>query len=136
MDSEPELKHEILRMLHHRWTRHRAYLLRESGYTWVEIAVVLNLHETTVRKYYQEGEKEAEFQGTLHYFLSVRSRKWLISQGIDPKAADAPSLAEKLVRRPLRRVRRMPGYGAGRITRDEILDAVDLIRVVGARAGS
>jgi predicted transcriptional regulator len=123
--DEWKLKTEVFRMLDPRWTRHRAFILREIGYTWVEIAHALGMHETTVRIYYKHGEKENEHFGTLNYFLSVRARKWLTSKAIDPTLPGADGQALAAVKWYYK-----TRSGLGAATRDEILNAVDFFREV------
>lgn len=119
------LKIEVFRVLDPRWIRHRCFILRETGYTWVEIAHALDMHESTIRNYYREGEREAEHDGTLNYFLSERARKWLLSKGIDPTATDAALAAQGAI--ALAYGQRRSGLGLA--TRNEILTAIELLHV-------
>lgn len=124
MDSEHEVKAETLRMLDPRWHWYRAVLLRETGFTWLEIAEALDRHFTTVQKYYKYGVKELEVEGTLHFYLSDRTRKLLQHYEVGTCSSCAPQQALPVARSYFEN-KRLKGVGRG--TALEILNAIDCL---------
>src|SRR5689334_15705850 len=120
--DEQDLKTELFRMLDQRWMFHRSFFLHERGAGWNSIALVLNRHVSTVKNYYRSGREENKHYGTLHYLLSSRSRNKLKELGVDATQPDAPDRALRLIDTMYGR-----STGLGRLTRDEILNAIDLL---------
>jgi hypothetical protein len=130
------IKDEIFRLLNERWHFHRFYFLRQAGLSCDEISEIYDYHPNTIRSYAKRGEREAEHEGTLHYFLSERTRKWLLARGVDTTQRTAHIEAAWIVNhlqacpRSYFGGQKQIGNGLGRITRDEILNAIDLLRRV------
>jgi predicted DNA-binding protein YlxM (UPF0122 family) len=129
-----DIKDEILRLLDERWRFHRFYYLRQRGMSFAEIAEIFECHPSTVRNYSKRGEREAEHFGTLYYHLSTRTRKLLLDRSIDTTRREAEIEAAWIVNHPEACPRsyhggqKPIGKGLGRVTRDEILNAIDLLR--------
>ncbi len=119
-------KDEIFRMLDPRWHWYRAVLLREKKRTWVEIAVSMDRHESTVKEYAKRGARETEHAGTLHFYLSKRARRCLVTAGLDPTLIGAEVKIESWMRIYGRNARQSE-FGIGPVTRNEILNAIDTL---------
>lgn len=110
-------------MLNPRWHYYRSVLLRESGHSWEEIGEVMDRHFTTVQKYHKAGVRELELEGTLHFFLTDRTRKTLQKLGILTTGRCAADEAMVVVRIYFEKQKKLPGVGRGTII--EILDAIE-----------
>lgn len=135
--SPPDFKAEVFRLTHPRWHLYRAVHLRDMGYTWPQIAEALNRHWTTVKKYYKTGRKELEFEDTLHFWLSERTRKLMQNYGFDTVGLCAVDDALLVVRSYFEK-KKVKGVGHGTVL--ELLEAIDNLyerrRDCGSLAGS
>lgn len=114
-----DLKDEILRMLHPRWTWLHAGLMRDNGHSLEAIGEALIFQETTCRVYAERGRREWENFGTLYFLLSTRARKFLDRIGVDTKKPwNEMEYSSWLDSYP---------WGGRIALRNEILNAVDIL---------
>jgi hypothetical protein len=119
------IKDEIFRMLDPRWHFYGIVRMRQAGFAWGQIAKSFKYHQSTVKTYFKRGKSMLELEDTLHFHLSTRASNLLFSMGIDPKEPMADVAASEYVRSYNNVVVKYGGFGIGRITRDEILNAID-----------
>lgn len=100
----------------------RSHELRESGYSWEEIAQALKRHPSTIQNYYRAAVRELVYRDTIHFFLSEKTRKYLQKLGVDTMSFSGADMALQVA---CSYFKGKPVPGIGPVTAKEILDAVE-----------